>query len=188
MVVELQHIAHVLLTRGGERGGRGYRSIDQRQPGELHAAALGEKGVQCLDAPVSGGSEGAEKGTLSIMVGGAAEDVARAMPVFETIGRAVTHVGGTGAGQTVKLVNQILVVVNMLAVGEALVFAEAHTVLAASPGSSWTRLKTMTETMVEKILTVSPISRGRSSTSKKSPMGRKRTTSRRVVIGHLPRH
>ncbi len=88
------------------------------------AAKLADKGVQMLDAPISGGSEGAAKGTLSIMVGGDAQQVARAMPAFEAMGKAITHVGGTAAGQTVKLVNQILVVGNMLAVGEALLFAQ----------------------------------------------------------------
>jgi 3-hydroxyisobutyrate dehydrogenase len=89
------------------------------------AAKLAEKSVHMLDAPISGGSEGAAKGTLSIMVGGEAAQVARAMPAFEAMGKAITHVGDIGAGQTVKLVNQILVVINMLAVGEALHFAQA---------------------------------------------------------------
>lgn len=89
------------------------------------AERLAARGVYMLDAPVSGGSEGAAKGALSIMVGGEAEQVSRAMPVLEAMGKAITHVGGHGAGQTVKLVNQILVVVNMLAVGEALLFAQA---------------------------------------------------------------
>lgn len=89
------------------------------------AAQLNEKGAFMLDAPVSGGSEGAEKGTLSIMVGGDAAQFDRAMPVFNAMGKTITHVGGQGAGQMVKLVNQILVVGNMLAVGEALLFAQA---------------------------------------------------------------
>jgi len=89
------------------------------------AAKLAEKGVQMLDAPISGGSEGAAKGTLSIMVGGAAEDFDRAMPVFQAMGKTITHVGGTGAGQTVKLVNQVLVVGNCLAMCEALMLAQA---------------------------------------------------------------
>lgn len=89
------------------------------------AAALKERGVHMLDAPISGGSEGAEKGTLSIMVGGEAQQVERTMPAFQAMGKTITHVGGNGAGQTVKLVNQILVVINMLAVGEALLFAQA---------------------------------------------------------------
>ncbi|MBE7557044.1 MAG: NAD(P)-dependent oxidoreductase [Anaerolineales bacterium] len=89
------------------------------------ATALAEKGVAMLDAPVSGGSEGAAKGTLSIMVGGEAADFERAQPVFQAIGKKITHVGPIGAGQTVKLVNQILVVGNCLAMCEALLFAQA---------------------------------------------------------------
>jgi len=89
------------------------------------AARLAAQQVGYLDAPVSGGSEGAAKGTLSVMVGGDAADVERAGPVFEAIGSTVTHVGPVGSGQTCKLVNQILVVVNMLAVSEALLLAQA---------------------------------------------------------------
>jgi 3-hydroxyisobutyrate dehydrogenase len=89
------------------------------------AGRLREKGAHMLDAPVSGGSEGAQRGTLSIMIGGEAEQVARAMPCFQAIGKAITHVGGHGMGQMVKLVNQILVVINGLAVSEALLFAQA---------------------------------------------------------------
>ncbi len=89
------------------------------------AASLAEKGVDMLDAPISGGSEGAAKGTLSIMIGGDAEQVERAMPALQAMGKAITHVGDAGAGQTVKLVNQILVVVTMLGVSEALLFAQA---------------------------------------------------------------
>jgi 3-hydroxyisobutyrate dehydrogenase len=89
------------------------------------AQALAEKGARMLDAPVSGGSEGAAQGTLSIMVGGDEDQVARAMPVLEAMGKSITHVGGNGAGQMVKLVNQILVVHSMLALGEAFLFAQA---------------------------------------------------------------
>ena len=89
------------------------------------AARLHAAGVAFVDAPVSGGSEGAAKGILSIMVGGEADDVERARPVLEAIGRTITHVGPVGAGQTCKLVNQVLVVGNMLAVSEALLLAEA---------------------------------------------------------------
>lgn len=89
------------------------------------AAALGEKGIHMLDAPVSGGSEGAAKGTLSIMVGGEGEQFARALPVFQAMGKTITHIGGHGAGQTVKLVNQVLVVGNCIAMCEALMFAQA---------------------------------------------------------------
>ena len=83
------------------------------------------KGSYMLDAPISGGSEGAANGTLSIMIGGDAEHVTRAMPYFKAMGKTITHVGPRGAGQAVKLVNQILVVVTMLGVSEALLFAEA---------------------------------------------------------------
>jgi 3-hydroxyisobutyrate dehydrogenase len=89
------------------------------------ATHLAQMGVFMLDAPVSGGSEGAAKGTLSIMVGGDTAQFERALPIFRAMGKTVTHVGGNGAGQTVKLVNQVLVVGNCLAMCEALMFAEA---------------------------------------------------------------
>lgn len=106
---------------------------------------LAEREVQMLDAPISGGSEGAAKGTLSIMVGGDAKAVERAMPLFQAMGKAVTHVGPLGSGQMVKLVNQVLVVVNALAVSEALLLAQAagldldKTLGAVVPGAagSW---------------------------------------------------
>ena len=81
--------------------------------------------VHFLDAPISGGSEGAVKGTLSIMIGGEADQVERAMPYFNAMGQTITHVGGQGDGQKVKLVNQILVVVTQMAVCEGLLFAQA---------------------------------------------------------------
>ena len=89
------------------------------------ARQLRERGIHMLDAPISGGSEGAANGTLSIMIGGTEDDVARATPCFEAMGSTITHVGEQGAGQTVKLSNQILCVVNMLAASEALLFAKA---------------------------------------------------------------
>lgn len=89
------------------------------------AKRLNTQGVRYLDAPVSGGSEGAAKGTLSIMVGGEAAEFERAKPVLEAYGKTITHVGAHGAGQMTKLVNQILVVVNQLAASEALLFAQA---------------------------------------------------------------
>ncbi len=89
------------------------------------AAALAEADLHMLDAPISGGSEGAVNGTLSIMVGGEAAQVERARAAFEVMGKTVTHVGEIGAGQTVKIVNQILVVGNMLAASEAMLMAQA---------------------------------------------------------------
>lgn len=89
------------------------------------ADEVAARGGSWIDAPVSGGSEGAVNGTLSIMVGGSEEDVERARPYMEAFGTTITHVGPVGAGQRVKIVNQILVVVNQLAVSEALLFAQA---------------------------------------------------------------
>jgi 3-hydroxyisobutyrate dehydrogenase len=109
------------------------------------AATLQEAGIAMLDAPVSGGSEGAARGTLSIMVGGTAADFARALPAFEAMGKTITHVGDHGAGQTVKGVNQVLVVGNALAMCEALLFAQAggvdlektHAAISQGAAGSW---------------------------------------------------
>ena len=87
------------------------------------AGRLKDKGAHMLDAPVSGGSWGAIEGTLSIMVGGDKAIFDRCMPVFQAMGRNIVHTGPNGAGQTTKLVNQILVVGTMNAVAEAMVFA-----------------------------------------------------------------
>ena len=73
------------------------------------AEKLGEKNVRMLDGPVSGGSEGAEKATLSIMVGGEEADLNRVRPVLEAMGKTITHVGPIGAGQLTKAINQIVV-------------------------------------------------------------------------------
>jgi 3-hydroxyisobutyrate dehydrogenase len=86
---------------------------------------LAERNVSMLDAPVSGGERGAIEGTLSIMVGGAGDDFERCRPVFEAMGKKLVHCGPLGAGQTVKLCNQIVVGLNNLAMSECLVFAAA---------------------------------------------------------------
>ena len=109
------------------------------------AAKFKEKGIKMLDAPVSGGDIGARNGTLSIMVGGDKEAFDEAVPVFQAMGKTITHIGGNGDGQICKAVNQILVGMNMLAVAEALVFAKKAGVdpkkvhAAVSPGAagSW---------------------------------------------------
>jgi 2-hydroxy-3-oxopropionate reductase len=85
------------------------------------AAAIGEKGASMLDAPVSGGDVGAIEGTLSIMVGGSEANFERAKPLFEVMGKTVTHVGPTGAGQVTKACNQIVGALTIEAVSEALV-------------------------------------------------------------------
>ncbi len=80
-----------------------------------------ERGVGMLDAPVSGGDVGARQATLSIMVGGAREDFDRAIPIFQRLGKTITYVGESGAGQVVKACNQIVVALTIEAVSEALV-------------------------------------------------------------------
>ena len=85
------------------------------------AAAVEERGASMLDAPVSGGDVGAINGELSIMVGGSEEDFERAKPLFDVMGKVATHVGPVGSGQVVKACNQIVVVLNIEAVSEALV-------------------------------------------------------------------
>ena len=84
--------------------------------------SLSVAGMSMLDAPVSGGEKGAIEGTLSIMVGGEREAVSRAMPVFQVLGTTITHMGPLGTGGFTKLANQIVVAVNLAAIGEALVF------------------------------------------------------------------
>ncbi len=84
------------------------------------AEKLKEKGAAMLDAPVSGGSEGALKGTLSIMVGGEAADLERAMPVLSAMGKTIVHIGPIGAGQTTKAINQILVAGTYWSVAEGM--------------------------------------------------------------------
>jgi 2-hydroxy-3-oxopropionate reductase len=85
------------------------------------AEKVKEKGASMLDAPVSGGDVGAIEGTLSIMVGGEEGDFERARPLFDVMGKTVTHVGPTGAGQVTKAANQIVVALTIEAVSEALV-------------------------------------------------------------------
>ena len=90
------------------------------------AARAAEQGVEWVDAPVSGGSEGAEQGTLAVMAGGAAEALERVRPYIEAYSTSIVHVGEeAGSGQMVKAVNQVLVVVNQLAASEALLLADA---------------------------------------------------------------
>ena len=88
------------------------------------ARALAERGVLALDAPVSGGDIGAQNGTLTIMVGGDAAALEKVMPAFRAVGKTVTHVGESGAGQIAKAANQIMVAAQMAAMAELLLFAQ----------------------------------------------------------------
>ncbi|QGZ32130.1 2-hydroxy-3-oxopropionate reductase [Stutzerimonas stutzeri] len=87
------------------------------------AERIDATGARYLDAPVSGGEVGAKAATLSIMVGGSEDSFARALPLFQAMGKNITLVGGNGDGQTAKVANQIIVALNIQAVGEALLFA-----------------------------------------------------------------
>jgi len=125
MVSDTPDVEHVIL---GERG-----IIHGAQPDSVvidmstispsatrrMAETLSKQGIQMLDAPVSGGEQGAIDGTLSIMVGGDATDVDRAMPILEAMGNA-THVGATGAGQITKAINQIIIAGTYVTVAEGL--------------------------------------------------------------------
>lgn len=106
------------------------------------AARATESGVAWLDAPVSGGAEGAQNGTLAVMVGGPAEALDRARPYMEAYSKTITHIGEEpGSGQMAKAVNQVLVVLNELAASEALLLAQGagldlHTTVAAVEGGA----------------------------------------------------
>ena len=88
------------------------------------ADELAKKGILSLDAPVSGGDIGARNATLAIMVGGPVEALNRVRPIFECIGKTITHVGDSGSGQIAKAANQIMVAAQMVALAELLVFAQ----------------------------------------------------------------
>ncbi|MBX3031852.1 MAG: NAD-binding protein [Chloroflexi bacterium] len=98
----------------------------------VFAAALAERGAAFLDAPVSGGDIGARDGTLSVMVGGDETVLDRVRPVFEVLGRTITHIGPVGAGQVAKACNQLVVGANIQAVAEACALARAVGVDAAA--------------------------------------------------------
>jgi 3-hydroxyisobutyrate dehydrogenase len=109
------------------------------------AARLAEHGIGLVDAPVSGGSEGAENGTLTIFVGGDAEHVRRAGPILEAFGKRITHLGPSGAGQMAKAVNQVMIAGTYATVGEGIALAQAAGLplpqlleaLSAGAASSW---------------------------------------------------
>jgi len=88
------------------------------------ALTLSEKGVSALDAPVSGGDVGAQAGTLAIMVGGPEEAFDQVMPIFEVMGKSITYVGESGAGQVAKACNQVMVAAQMTAMAELLILAQ----------------------------------------------------------------
>ena len=107
----------------GSRPGQVFIDMSSVSAGstKLMAKLAGEKGVGYVDAPVSGGVAGATAGTLTIMVGGSADDVAKVQPILQAMGKNIHHVGEVGAGDSIKVVNNLLLGINMAAVAEALV-------------------------------------------------------------------
>ncbi len=131
-VTSTDDVEHVLLGPGGaaETAARGTIVIDHSTISALAtrriAAQLADRGIEMLDCPVSGGARGAQAATLSIMVGGAAAALERARPLLEKLGKTITHIGGHGAGQVAKACNQIVQVVNIQGIAEAMLFARAN--------------------------------------------------------------
>ncbi len=129
MVPDTPDVEAVLFDDGGVAAGlsRGKIVVDMSSISpiatKLFARRINEIGCDYLDAPVSGGEVGAKNATLSIMVGGSESVFERVKPLLERMGRNITLVGGNGDGQTAKVANQIIVALNIEAVGEALLFA-----------------------------------------------------------------
>jgi 2-hydroxy-3-oxopropionate reductase len=131
MVSDTPDVEEVILGKNGIIWGAkaGSLVIDMSSIAALTtrriAVALAEKGIAMLDAPVSGGDQGAIAGTLSIMVGGKASQFERALPLFKILGKNIIHVGDHGAGQIAKTCNQIIVSQTVAAIGEAFILAKA---------------------------------------------------------------
>ncbi len=106
-------------------------SIDPGRTAAMARRLLAERGAGWVDAPLSGGAPAARTGTLTLMLGGTESDIATAEPLLALLSARRTHLGAAGAGQTVKLVNQILCAANFLSVAEAVRFAEANGIDAA---------------------------------------------------------
>lgn len=119
-------------------------SITPKTIRKIHDIAS-KKGVEVMDAPVSGGASGAEKGTLTIMVGGSKEVLEKVKPVLSSIGKKINYIGNVGAGDTVKAVNNLLLGANMVATAEALVLGKKagldadvmYDIISKSSGSSY---------------------------------------------------
>ncbi len=129
MVPDTPHVEEVLFGENGISSGigKGKIVVDMSSIAPLatkaFAARVNELGCQYLDAPVSGGEVGAKGAALTIMVGGPEKTFNEIRPLFELMGKNITLVGGNGDGQTCKVANQIIVALNIQAVGEALLFA-----------------------------------------------------------------
>lgn len=151
MVGDSQDVEAVIAGKNGaiEGAAKGSVVIDMSTISPVTSRALAvrlaEKGVQLLDAPVTGGSAGAQAATLSILVGGDKAAFDRCLPIFQKLGKAITLVGPSGSGHTAKLANQILVAGCMSGIAEALVFAKKagldlgtwYEAVKGGAGSSW---------------------------------------------------
>lgn len=132
MLPDTQDVEAVLFGEGGLTAAlrQGTTLIDMSTISPVatrsFAARLAANGVDMVDAPVSGGYQGAEAGTLSIMVGGRAEAVKRCRPLFMAMGKTVSHVGDSGAGQVCKACNQVAVAIAIQAVAESLTLAKKN--------------------------------------------------------------
>lgn len=131
MVADTPDVEQVVLGPDGILEGAALGSVvvdmSTVSPGATRAMAerLRERGIAMLDAPVSGGEQGAIDGTLSIMVGGEPDAFERVRPAFEVLGRNIVHIGPSGAGQVCKACNQIVVGATIAGVAEAILFARA---------------------------------------------------------------
>lgn len=162
-VPDAPEVEDVHLGAGGTSGGatRGAVVVDcstiDAARARAIAARLAERGLDFLDAPVSGGQKGAVEGSLTFFVGGDAAALERARPVLEAMGKRLTHLGPSGAGQLGKAANQILVANNLMAVSEALAFAAKsglplgplHEALAGGAARSWA-LEVLGQKMIDR--------------------------------------
>src|SRR5436853_286090 len=140
MIIRLPDTPHVAAALFGENGvasglSKGKIVVDMSSISPIETKRFAQKidalGCQYLDAPVSGGEVGAKAASLTIMVGGPEDAFKKVKPLFDLMGKNVTLVGGNGDGQTCKVANQIIVALNIEAVGEALLFASK---MGADPG------------------------------------------------------
>ncbi|MDP7975716.1 MAG: NAD(P)-dependent oxidoreductase [TACK group archaeon] len=152
IVTDAPDVEQVLFGKGGVVEGKhdGLIFVDESTNSPSHAKAFSERlselGIEFLDAPVTGGDKGAREGTLTIMVGGKKEVFERVKPAFQAMGKTVVYAGEAGSGQALKLANQIVVGVDMLALVEAMVIAQRagismdtlYEVLSSGAGNSFT--------------------------------------------------
>ncbi len=147
-----EHVRHVYLNQGGlidvTKGQKPLlidcSTIDVDSARTVDAEAS-KAGLAMLDAPVSGGTAGAQNGTLTFMVGGADEAFARGKPILEAMGKNIFHAGAAGAGQAVKICNNMMLAINMVGVAEGFILAEKlgldwqklHAICSTATSNSW---------------------------------------------------